>query len=102
MRLLSVALRTRGCCVPDARRFAREGEGEVGFAAIMGEDETLAAVRVAVGTTGAPGAEMDRGNVNEIAVPDGPLSAQMRPPCASTNALQIASPNPVPPLWFRV
>jgi hypothetical protein len=37
------------------------------------------------------------GIVKQTVVPDGsPLSAQIRPPCASTIALQIASPSPTP------
>jgi len=37
-------------------------------------------------------------NLKVLPLPTPSLSAQIRPPCASTRPLQIANPNPVPPM----
>src|SRR5690348_4022586 len=52
---------------------------------------------VAALTAGATCPSSAAGTENEMIVPLALLSAQIFPPCASTKALQIARPSPVPP-----
>ena len=57
----------------------------------IGEPERLAAMPV---VARAASSAIGIVNVNRVPRPGPPLSARMRPPCASTSPLQMARPRP--------